>query len=126
MQPLTYALSEGFKLSWKVGLVGGAIGSLLGYVVSQDMKGKISSYNKNLLDEIYNVFANAVFLTAGMAGSMGGTGAGFIFGAISGSLDWATKGPQELSSPCNLSLGLGVAFTTSTALIIIGMMSRRN
>jgi prolipoprotein diacylglyceryltransferase len=114
MQPLNYAINEGFKLSWKGALIGGAIGSAIGYTTAQNMVAK---------DNSSGLVASFVFVAVPFIGLTLGTLGGFVGGAVKGSVDWAINGPFEPHSPDDESIRLGINLTTAVAKFVFNRNS---
>lgn len=115
MDSLNYAVNEGFKLSWKGALVGGTIGSAIGYNTAQEMVKK---------DPSNGLVAAIIFPLFPFLGVAGGTLGGFVCGAVKGGVSWAINGPFEPHSPDDTSVRLGVNVTCGVALLIFKCMHR--
>jgi len=106
MQQLNYAINEGFKLSWKGALLGGAIGSAIGYNAVKDMVKK---------DPSSGLVAIVVFVIFPALGVTGGTLGGFACGALKGGIDWAINGPFDPHSLNDASILIGSSVVSAVA-----------
>jgi len=99
MQPLNYAINEGFKLSWKGAIVGGTIGAFIGHSAAQDMAKK---------DPSSGILAAVTLVAFPFFGFVSGSVGGFVCGTVKGCADWTINGPFEPHATDDVSVRMGI------------------